>query len=125
MDKDLKERLFNFTVDAVKFLPEIKSAPEISILKQQLTKAASSGGANYEEVQAASYRADFRHKITISLREMREANYWIRVIRRLDLGNKPKGEYLIGESKELKKNIRFNCQQSKMNLFFSFVLFNF
>lgn len=103
MDRDLKERLFRFTIDAIKFLLEIKSTPEISVLKHQLTKAASSGGANYEEAQAASSKADFRNKIKISLREMREANYWLRIFRELNLGDKQKGEYLVRESEELKK----------------------
>ena len=103
MDRGLKERLFRFTVDSIKFLLEIKSTPEVSVLKQQLTKPASSGGANYEEAQAASSKADFRNKVKISLREMREANYWLRVFGKLDLGEKQKGEYLVRESEELKK----------------------
>jgi len=98
MDRDLKERLFCFTINVIKFLLEIKNTPELSVLKHQLTKAASSAGANYEKAQAASSKADFRNKIRISLREMRESNYWLRVFRELDLGDKQKGEYLILES---------------------------
>jgi four helix bundle protein len=37
-------------------------------------------GANYDEAQGAVSRADFSNKTGISLKEMRESNYWIRFI---------------------------------------------
>jgi len=37
-------------------------------------------GANYEEAQGAVSRADFSNKTGIALKEMRESNYWIRLI---------------------------------------------
>ena len=56
-----------------------------------------------EEAQAASSRADFKNKITISLREMRESNYWLKIFEALDLGDKETVIYLVNESCELKK----------------------
>lgn len=103
MDRDLGQRLFNFTIEVVKFLRDIKSTPEISVFKYQLTKSASSSGANYEEAQAASSRKDFNSKIDISLREMREANYWLRIFKELEIGNKEKCKYLVKESDELRR----------------------
>jgi len=73
------------------------------VLKYKLTKAASSSGANYEESQAAISRADFKNKISISLKEMRESNYWLRILRSLNIGDEKTGEYLLNESSELKK----------------------
>lgn len=83
MDKGLCDRLFKFTIDVIKFLREIKNTTEIMVLKNQLVKSASSAGANYEEAQAASSRADFKNKVSISLREMRESNYWLRIFETL------------------------------------------
>jgi four helix bundle protein len=60
--KDLNERLFKFSVDAILFLIKIKNIPEYSIIKYQLTKASTSSGANYEEAQAASSKQDFLNK---------------------------------------------------------------
>jgi len=59
-------------------------------------------GANYEEAQAASSRADFANKIKISLREMRESNYWLRICKKVNIGDKILCEGLLKESSELK-----------------------
>lgn len=103
MDKGLNDRLFRFVVDVVKFLRGIKDMPEISVFKYQLTKSSSSSGANYEEAQAGSSRADFKNKINISLREMRESNYWLRIFQELEIGDKEKCAYFVKESDELKR----------------------
>jgi len=68
-----------------------------------LTKSATSSGANYEEAQASSSRADFKNKINISLKEMRESNYWLKIFKALDIGDKETGKYLVNESGELKR----------------------
>ena len=103
MDKDLKDRLFRFTINSVKFLREVKNSPEISVFKYQLTKSSSSSGANYEEAQAASSKADFKYKINITLKEMRDSNYWFRIFKELEIGDKAKCEFLVQESDELKR----------------------
>ncbi|MET0752778.1 MAG: four helix bundle protein, partial [Pyrinomonadaceae bacterium] len=42
--------------------------------------AGTSVGANLEEAKAAQSTADFIHKNSISLKEARESNYWLRLI---------------------------------------------
>ena len=75
MNNDLTKRLFRFSVGVIVFLRDIKNNQEAGIIKHQLIKAATSSGANYEESQAASSKADFTNKVSISLKEMRESNY--------------------------------------------------
>jgi len=63
-------------------------------------------GANYEESQAGSSKADFVNKVNIALKEMRETSYWLRIIRKvfkIDPGNVSELESLVSESDELKK----------------------
>jgi four helix bundle protein len=78
---------------------------EYVIIKKQLVKSATSSGANYEESQAASSKADFHHKVKIALREKRESNYWLRVLNAiLDTDyNQKELAWLIDESLQLKK----------------------
>ncbi len=59
MDKGLGDRLFKFAVDVSKLLMNVHNSHEISVLKYQLTKSSTSCGANYEEAQSASSKADF------------------------------------------------------------------
>jgi four helix bundle protein len=101
---DLTERLFNFAVNVIKFLQSMSKNPENSIIRYQLAKSSTSSGANYEEAQTGSSKADFANKIRISLREMRESNYWLRIIKASNLSeNINELEILIIESDELKK----------------------
>lgn len=101
-DNDLKDRLFKFAINILIMLRDFKGGKELEVIKYQLSKAATSAGANYEESQAAVSKADFTNKVGISLKEMRESNYWLRIIKNLF----PKTDninYLVGESEELGK----------------------
>ena len=103
MDNDLCERLFVFASEVIKLLRKIKYSQETSIIKYQLTKSATSSGANYEESQAGSSRANFINKVAISLKEMRESNYWLRIIKVSEIYKSQNLDELISESDELKK----------------------
>ena len=101
-ENDLSKRLFKFSVDSIKLLRTLKGGNEIKIISNQLGKSATSSGANYEESQAAISRADFKNKVSISLKEMRESNYWLRIFNTLEVGDKKIVGYLVKESLELK-----------------------
>jgi len=81
---NLNQRLLVFAVDIIKFLSNIPTKREFDVIRNQLSKSATSIGANYEESQAASY-AEFKQRIQICLREARETHYWLKVIERLNL----------------------------------------
>ncbi len=101
--KDLSERLFQFAVRIIKFLRKLPDAPEYKIIRYQLAKSSSSSGANYEEAQAGSSRADFANKVRIALREMRESNYFLRILNATlpDKYIDDEFNFLLQESKEL------------------------
>jgi four helix bundle protein len=79
-NRDLAERLFLFAVRTIKFLRNLPNEPEFNNIRFQLSKSSTSSGANYEEAQGAYSRNDFIYKNEISLKEMRESNYWLRII---------------------------------------------
>jgi four helix bundle protein len=85
-------------------LRKFPNTQEYKIIKYQLIKSSSSSGANYEEAQGGSSRADFKNKAFISLKEMRESNYWLKVLQGISDDEKTKEENirLINESEELK-----------------------
>jgi four helix bundle protein len=105
MIENLNDRLFEFAKNVLKFLPGLPKTPEFNVIRYQLTKSATSSGANYEESQAGSSKADFNNKVRISLREMRESNYWLRVIKSIIDSNILENDLnlLIDESNQLKK----------------------
>jgi len=117
MDVDLAERLFSFAVGVIKFLRHLPNEPEFNNIRFQLSKSSSSSGANYEEAQAAFSKADFLFKIDISLKEMRESNYWLRLIGAtisFQEATKQELEKLVKQSSEL-KNILGKIASSTRN----------
>jgi len=101
-ENDLLERTFNFGVRCLKHLKTFPNTSEYSIIKYQLGKSATSIGANYEEAQAGSSKADFKNKVRISLKEARESNYWLRVLKALEQESNEELNFLVNESQELK-----------------------
>ena len=77
---ELQQRLFEFAVNVIKLIRLLPKSKEYDVISYQLIKASTSTGANYDEAQAAVSKADFSNKIGITLKEMRESNYWIRII---------------------------------------------
>jgi four helix bundle protein len=71
-------------------------------MKRQLVKSSTSSGANYEESQGSPTKPDVKTKIGISLKEMREANYFLRIFDKLKIGDEKQCGYLVKESSELK-----------------------
>ena len=118
MKNDLPERLFQFAVKSVKFMRFLPVEPEFNNIRY-LSKSATSSGANYEEAQAGSSKADFIFKTEICLREMRESNYWYRIaeatINFKGIG-KDELNHLLKESSELKNILGSIIVKSKANL---------
>ena len=67
----------------------------------QLLRSGTSVGANYEEAQGAESSGDFVHKLQIALKELRESNYWLRVIAGAALLPKEKLTDILDESDQL------------------------
>ena len=118
--KDLCDRLLTFAVDVILYLRTVRNSIETMDTKRQLVKAATSSGANYEESQGSPTKPDIKTKIGISLKEMREANYFLRIYDRLQLGEVERCTYLVNESTELKRIL--GSILSKLSIFILFSL---
>jgi four helix bundle protein len=78
---DIRERAFAFAVRIIKLCQYLEKHTEISKrLIGQLHNAGTSVGANLEEAQGGQSKPDFISKNSISLKEARETNYWLRLI---------------------------------------------
>ena len=115
MRNDLLDRLLQFAINVILFLRKIKNTQEALIIKKQLIKSSTSSGANYEEAQGGSSKADFTNKTRTALKEMRESNFWLKVISGTleDKSLKPECQKLIKESQELKNILGSICYKSR------------
>ncbi|WP_461638912.1 four helix bundle protein [Labilibaculum euxinus] len=84
MENDLQKRLFQFSIDVIQKVRNLPNSKEYQVISYQILKSATSVGANYEEAQGAVSKADFANKVGISLKEIRETNYWIRIVIAID-----------------------------------------
>ena len=79
---DIAERLLDTVEGVRRLLAGLRSDAASKHVAKQLWRAATGGGANYEEARGAESRADFVHKIRVATKELREAYYWLRVVQR-------------------------------------------
>jgi four helix bundle protein len=99
--EDFRERAFRFTCRLVDCCEELARTPGPSRqIANQLFAAGSSIGANLEESKAAYSRKELAAKNAISLKESREAKYWLRIAQAKSLGKKDLREWLRQESDE-------------------------
>jgi four helix bundle protein len=95
---DIAERLVGLAVRCVVLAREISRDMPGRHIGQQLVRAVTSAGANYEEARRAQSRPDFVHKVAIAAKEMGETLYWLRLSLRLRMRTDPK---LADEANEL------------------------
>jgi four helix bundle protein len=98
---DLSQRLLNYAVRIIKLVEALPKTIVGKRIGDQLLRSGTSVGANYEEAQGAESTGDFVHKLQIALKELRESNYWLRVIAGAALLPKEKLTDILDESDQL------------------------
>ena len=81
--KKLEERTKKFAINIILLSGKLPKTEEGKIIRNQLTKAGTSIGANYREANRSRSRADFKSKIKICESESSETDYWLEIIEAL------------------------------------------
>jgi four helix bundle protein len=82
MRTELEERCVQFGIAIIKLLQSVDDGLT-KRTREQLVSSATSIGANIAEARSAQSRDDFIHKLEISLKEARETDYWLAIMRGL------------------------------------------
>lgn len=72
----IKEKSFEFAKEIVYLYKSLVDKKEF-VLSKQLLRSGTSIGANVRESEHAQSKADFIHKLSISLKEANETEYWL------------------------------------------------
>ena len=80
MTNDIGIRLVEYGARLIKVVESLPNTLVGRHVAGQLLRSGTSAGANYEEACGAESKADFAHKLQISLKELRESNYWLRLL---------------------------------------------
>jgi four helix bundle protein len=102
---ELSERLLLFAVRAGKLVNALPANRLGRHVAGQLIRAGTAGPPNYEEARAGESRADFIHKLSIVLKELRESRIWLRFIILSELLKPVAVESLLAECEELSRII--------------------
>ncbi len=102
---DICERSFLFALSIVKLCQRLEKTRSSAawVLSKQVLRSATSVGANIEEAKAGQSRADFISKYSIARKEIRETNYWIRLLLASGIVSNEDGQPILSESVELLK----------------------
>ncbi len=101
---DLEDRLLEYSVRIIKVVEQLSNTHAGKHVAKQLLRSGTSPYPNHGEAQAAESPKDFIHKLRISLKELRESQRWLKLIKRVPLINKPELlNNIIEETEELIK----------------------
>jgi four helix bundle protein len=78
--RDLDDRLLEYGARIIRLVESLPNTVVGRRVADQLLRSGTSVGANYEEAQGAESKDDFVHKLQIALKELRESNYWLRLL---------------------------------------------
>ena len=76
-------RTKKFSISVIRLSSSLSNSQEARVLRNQLTKSATSIGANYREANRSRSNNDFKHKIKICESEASETVYWLEIIEEL------------------------------------------
>ena len=83
--EELEDRLIDFAVRIGNVADALPETPLGQHIADQILRSGTSPAPNYSEGCAAESRRDFAHKLSISLKELRETKTWLRIIRKSEL----------------------------------------
>jgi four helix bundle protein len=98
---DIRRRVFAFACSVIKAYPRVRLDTASHKVWAQLIASATSAGAHLEEAAAGGSRAHFLALNRGALREMRESDYWLRILITTELQDFRKATPLQNESREL------------------------
>ena len=98
---DLEERLLEYSVRIIRLVDALPATKAGRHVADQLLRCGTSPLANHGELQGAESRKDFIHKLGICLKEIREAQRWLRLIHEVPLVAPAKIQPLLAETDAL------------------------
>jgi four helix bundle protein len=113
----LEQRLINFSICCTEIAESFIKSKTSTHLRDQLIRSSTSPALNYAEAQVAESKIDFIHKLKICLKELKESNVNLRILKAKNLASEPaRISQAISESGELIAMFIASVQKAKKNL---------
>ena len=112
--QDICDRTRAFALQIIRLYRLIAKDEVGRVIGKQLLRSGTSIGANAEEAQAAQSKADFRHKMTLALKEARETHYWLRLLQDAHILPPAQLAHPLNETDQLMRILYTIIQKSKV-----------
>ena len=108
------EKSFKFAIRIIRFYKlKLSSDYHLNSLFKQLLRSGTSIGANVSEAQSAFTKKDFINKLGISLKESRETEYWLRILKESEVISLKEFNSLFSDCEEISKLLTSIIKSSK------------
>ena len=109
----IRTKSFSFSIKIVKLYKSLTDKKREYVLSRQLLRSGTSIGALIREAEQAESRADFIHKLSISLKEANETDYWLDLLRETEYISEPQYNELKQDIGEILKLLTRIIKTSK------------
>lgn len=111
----IREKSYSFAVRIVNLTRYLKTKKVESVFTNQILKSGTSIAANVEEAVASISRKEFSAKISISFKEARETNYWLKLLLETHTISVDEYNLLAEECNELEKILFSILKTTRIN----------
>ncbi len=111
----LRDKSYLFAIKVVELVRELQNLKEF-VLSRQVLRSGTAVGALIREAEFAQSKADFIHKMSISLKEANETDYWLNLLFDTDYIVETKFDTLNNQCNELIAMLVSTIKTTKANL---------
>ncbi|MDW8393592.1 MAG: four helix bundle protein [Chitinophagales bacterium] len=110
----LRDKSYAFAIKIVKLSQMLVAERKEYVPSKQLLRSGTSIGALIRESEFAASKADFINKLTVSLKEANETEYWLMLLHDTDFLNKKEFLELQSDCRELIAMLVSSVKTSKI-----------
>ena len=112
----LKDKSFLFAIRIINLYKFLKAEHKEFVLSKQIIRSGTSVGALVREAEHGESIKDFVHKLSISLKEINETEYWLDLLFATDFINEKMYQSLKKDCEELLKLLTASVKTSKLRI---------
>ena len=109
----LRQKAFAFAVKIVRLVQKLQQQQKEYVLSAQLLDCGTSIGANEREAEFAQSRKDFINKLSVSLKETNESQFFLELLHATDYIANNEFETLYSDSGEIKAMLIASIRTAK------------
>jgi four helix bundle protein len=113
-DNPLKDKSYQFAIRIVRLSQYLQRDKKEFVLSKQVLRSGTAVGALIREAEFGQSKADFTSKMSISLKEANETEYWLSLLKDTDFISEKQFMSLQSDCKELIAMLVSTVKTSKL-----------